>query len=745
MISDLSLIPAAETSLSASSAPLAQPTVAPLAGAQLLGFAVPAAEAADFLRQPLEVRIEVRNLLTLFTVIHRADRKIAACKKLARETACSWKTLYRKYCLYVKGGQKEDASGRPSGAYYEPHDWRCLLKRYSNGGSGLPEAFVEYLVNEYAKTTREKDAFRSLHQRLELDWLKGVSIPGYGTADEWYAARHEPRPCREFLHPAERPRGWSYENLLTVVNKALPRAEHKRAAQGHLSRSANHFSAQLRRDRSQLLPFQLLTMDDVRLDLQALMFVDGRWQVVYVEALFVIDVATGYILAYGLKGAATRGEDTEQGRKAGTKMSINGRDVRHIVLQTLRRTGLAPWPMTLLCEGGTAKLDQADEVALLTQLTGRFDLESTGKGRGTLLKSGFREEWGMPHVKGWVESLFRKVHTMLNHLPATTGRRYDLSRGDLPARIDYTKAIIARAEKLVPGPLDPRQPIFQQLRLPVLTVDEVNGTVGEMVHALNWRINHKLQGFDQVFEWRDAAGQWRTMDELNALPPEARTGIDLHARMEAPAERLQRLLIPHMDGFERLPEEALLPLYLEKRLATVNGARISIQAKELSTEPLRYRLPEDEGLEEYERREKGVLLYLDADLATAHLTDATDGSYLCALERELPTDMTDQKAILRDGGAVHREREAELDHVRAYLTPTEEAHAAMREHNEDVLEAATVPGVSLARAMREAKARPAPKNPRASSPFTRKPDPALNAERARQTAAHAAIARDLID
>jgi hypothetical protein len=196
-----------------------------------------------------------------------------------------------------------------------------------------------------------------------------------------------------------------------------------------------------------------------------------------------------------------------------------------------------------------------------------------------------------------------------------------------------------------------------------------------------------------------------------------------------------------MADFERLPEAALLPLYLEKRLATVSGGRISIQAANLSTEPLRFKLPDDEGLEEYEGREKGVLLYLDADLSTAHLTDATDGSYLCSLTRERAIDMTDPKAILRAAGEVHREREAELDHVRAYLTPTEEAHAAMREHNEAVLTNA----VSLAQGMRNAKERPAPKRPRGDSPFTRKPDPAANAERARRTASAAAIARDLID
>lgn len=646
----------------------------------------------DYMRLPAKERLYIDRNLHLFRLIEASDGPLtqrcevaaAAARREGFGRGWSRQQIYRRYRLWSEGGAKLDADGQPTGCTFESRDWRALVRNYHPGHTGLPQEFIAYLVQLWSETTREKDAWRGVYSRLIRCWLSGESIPGYGYAQDWYRAQGWIMPQARMVRPQDLPTGWSESNLARALKKALPRKSQRRAAQGQVNRMATAWSAQLMRDRSQLMPMQLWTIDDVRLDLQARMFVDGKWQIVYVDALFALDVATGFVLAYGIKGMAIRGDGTELGRAPGTKMAIDSRDVRHLVLQVLERFGIPEYKSTLLCEMATAKLSGDDERSFTQLLQDRLEIDYTGMGRGQLLRSGFAEEWGRPGLKGWIEAYFRKLHTSINHLPGTTGRRYELTRGDHASRVRYTQQIIRRAEKLIDGPLSPDHPLMEQLNFPILSVEEVNGLVGEIVDALNWRTRHHLQGFERVFEFRDAEGQWRPEAELARMDPAERVGIELQPRMESPAERLQRLIRTHAPHFQKLDPAVLCALYSDKRSATVRGGRIAIQDHRLSNDRLVFS-GEDSCLDGYEGRQNSVLAYIAPDYSHAVLSDVFSGAHVATLWREERVDLCDEAALARRAGEVHRAQEEDLARVRDYLGPHEQLLSSMRDNNEAIL------------------------------------------------------------
>lgn len=650
------------------------------------------ADFKEFLMLPEDERAYVIRNIRLFAHIDESEgplmRRCAHAALLARRDGLGrgWSKdgIYRRYRLFTDGGRKLDAQGNPDGPVFEPGDWRTLLRQYSCGKDGLPTEFVAYLVQLWSQTTREKDSFRGVCLRLYRAWLADEEIPGYGHASAWYTERNRMMPYGNILRKQDLPDGWSECNLSRALKKALPRKSSRRAAQGQANRVAVRWGEQLLRDRSQLKPLQLWTIDDVRLDVQARMFVDGKWQIVYVDALFALDVASGYVLAYGLKGMATRGDDTEAGRAAGTKMSIDSRDVRHLLTDVLKRFGLPPYKSTLLCEMATAKLSKDDEIAWTHLLGSQLEIEYTGMGRGQLLKSGFGEEFGRPQMKGYIEAFFRKVHTTLNHLPGTTGRRYELSRGDLPERIRYTQRLLKQAEARIGEPLRPDHPIMAQLQVPLMSVEEINGVVGEIVHELNWRTGHNLQGFDMVTEYVDERGVWLKEEELYQLAPDARQQVQLHRRMEAPAERMQRLCRAIAAPFEKLDPIVLAALYTEKRACTLRAGIVAIQDQRISSDRLVFAC-KDNSLDGYDGQDGALLAYVSPDYSHIVVADRSSGAHLSTLWREQRVSLADTDAIGKRAGEVHRAQESELAHIRSYLGEEETAFARMREQNDAVL------------------------------------------------------------
>lgn len=578
--------------------------------------------------------------------------------------------LAADYQLYTRGGQKQNSLGKKSGPTYAPRDWRIFLPNYTNGEaqSALTNApFVRHVQRLFADTCREDATGNALHERLLDQWFAGESIPGYGTLSQWCAAQGRPVPHGPLARSREenRPAGWSPKNLIRMLPSQAKRVYIQRGE--HAAHSS--WGDQLLRDRSRLMPFQLVTFDDVRFDLKVIQPIPGKAaQIVAPEAIFALDVGTGMILAKAVLGTYTRDADGDGGR-AGTKRAFQHADMRWLMTKMLEQYGLPQdWQMHVLLENASASMSAADQQAF-ERLTG-IQFDKTGLIRQKLTSSGFVEQGGMPWQKGWVEALFRLVHTRINHLPGAIGSRYDLTDGRQAQQERYTlKTLLAAHEKGIP---------ISELDLPILTIDEFHSLLDEYVARINWRINHRLQGFHEVYELGLRDGRHLRHDDPMAAQLMT-VGTQLSARMEAPAERFARL----MQGHTMRPAHPreLLPLSMDKKPVTVAAERVTISQR--GRDPLVFRDADTaHHLAQWNGRAKALLGFISSDESQIHLfTNDGDLTYICSPRRVGRIDITDEHAILARAGEVHRGRE-EVRHYAADLMADQEIDLRnMREHN----------------------------------------------------------------
>lgn len=412
-------------------------------------------------------------------------------------------------------------------------------------------------------------------------------------------------------------------------------------------------------------------MDDVDFDIKALMWDNGQARTVRPKGMFLLDVGTGRILKYGIKAADMRVED-EGNSKAGTKRSLNTDDAKYLFLQAIEEIGLPDYPVHLLLENATADFSVSDKKAFAALMAGRIEIENTGMIKGKILKSGFKQEGGMPWQKGWVESWFRGLHTRINHLPGTIGRRYDVTKGDHAAKEAYA---VATVKKALERGIDP-----STLELRVLSFDQFKLILDEYVQRINWRCNHKLQGFDRVFEYEIEPGDFIGFDDpqRSSLIPVGATMIE---RMEAPQERWDRLC--ETVTFTIPKPQELIPLYLNRRKVKVRHERIQFTDKKFSVDQLVYRDQDSRALlADLNGRE--VMAFIRDDLELIHLTDLEYG-YLGTVGRQRRVDLTDDRAMQLKIREVARNRETVRAEARQIAAPLEEKLAADRAHNDALL------------------------------------------------------------
>jgi hypothetical protein len=597
----------------------------------------------------------------------------AAAKFFTGRRGFSCGSLIRDYLLWTGGGQKPDSRGCRSGTAFSARDWRLFVPGYNNGRPDAAlsnTAFARYVRQLHADTCREDATGNALQARLLDEWFAGREIPGFGNIRNWNARRGQPVPNDPIRRPCYYPSGWSADNL----RRMLPQSRASRALVQRGEHAAHDFwGDQLLRDRSKLMPFQLVTFDDVRFDIRVVMpLPGGKAQAVTPVAVFALDVATGLILAKGVVGSYTREADSDGG-KEGTKRAIQQADVRYLLHSILERFGLpADWKMRILLENASASLDETDR-RIFERLTG-VEFETTGLVHRKLVKSGFVEQGGMPWQKGWIEAFFRLLHCRMNHLDGTIGARYQLKPGDLGEKVKYALRMIEEArDKDVP---------LTNLQLPILTMDEFGELLDEYVLRLNWRIAHKLQGFGRVFEIEASPGAFLRHDDSRAAEF-IRDVMPLRVRMEAPAERFARLMQGHR--MQKIHPRVLLPLALDKRPVSVRSGRVTIN-RAGQDNLVFHDVESAEALDAFDGREKAFLGFMAVDESCLHLfTNDEKLRYVASPRNVRRVDVANKDAILCRAGEVDRGRNRISDEVADLLAPREERFVAMRTHNADAL------------------------------------------------------------
>lgn len=616
-------------------------------------FKIPLSDQVEYATLSAAERIRIFDLLKIFEAISHAKKKIKACKSLSAamhgKRGFKWKTIYRLY-----------------GEYIEEYNWRVCIRKYRGRFNPKPQEFFKFIGKLVSECAGRTDVGVAARDRLINDfWFAGKEVPGYGTFAQFWSKTQCDKPIPRALRdvPPFVPEGWSYSRIAAIIRKVSARDSAVRMLTAHSFHATHSSWTQLLRDKSKLKPMQLVTFDDVELDIQCLFKVKNKFQVCTAQAVMALDVATGMIVGHGVR-PIYKDEDSHK------KRYLTRNEVNAVFLNMLHTHGLpANYKMHLLLENAAATFNKNDRALLETMFPGNFEIENTRMADRRLLKNGFCESHGLPYQKGWIEAAFRPLHTRLAHLPGTTGMRYDMRREDHEDKVKYALSVIEKAEK--------KGIEIERLKFPVLTEDEFLPILDRIVKIFNARTNHKLQGFDYVYETMLDDCSFVRREDCVDWPAEMLAGREFTRRLESPIERFHKLA--QHEEFVKVSMSALFPLMQVKREVVVRNNRITIQDESFSSERLYY---ESRALENFHG--ETFIAAFTADHETAWLFKKNLG-YVCAVPRQGRIDITNQSAITRQSGIVHRERIKEVEKAAEMLSDRNNYYKEMRTHNAAIL------------------------------------------------------------
>lgn len=666
----------------------------PLASAPALrAYDIPDADRTEFLRcVSIEERSRVRELLLVFGEMEKARTLKEGAARAAgerRHLGRGWeaKTLLDLYRVYINGGYKP-GDWRKQGARFARHDWRALVRDYRRSDeAGLPEEFATFWKGVFAEFRGRDDCVRAAWRHLIHNiWLAGKPVDGFGTVDQWCARHGRARPNPVLIRLADLPHGWGERNLRRLL--PLRRATRKRLAHGYLEAHA-HQPDMVLGDRSHLLPFGRVLLDDVRPDMRSLWFgTGGRGEIVYPLMVLGLDISSGVDLANVTKPRALKDPENPKGGRHGVTRDMS----RLVVCNILRQWGLPPHPITFVHENAAACLDTETKALLSDAFGDRIRFESTAIFRERMLAHGFTESGGCPWDKAQIEVFFRLLATQTANLPGATGPRFDKQHGELREAEKYALACLDRAN----GAAD----IIAALRSPILRFEHLDEHLQAALRLLRFRTQHALQGFDQLVEWRLDGGPWRPEAELATLSPEQMDRAEIVRRLESPAERFVR----KMHGLQFTPVDPDLLDYIsgERRKVRVRSGKITWGDVNRGSAPLVFREAGHTLLEDdYEGEEFEAALAPDA----SRVVLARDGRLVGSVAQQGRVNLADREAVLREAGRVRAARVADRDTMRGYLADADQRMESLIAHNERVLGAVEAPRIAApAETRRQTKA-----------------------------------------
>lgn len=637
-------------------------------------FGIAAHEQLEFVRLPKKEQVRIIDLLGAFKTIGEFDGKkgdafAAVAAVNGGRKGFSIKSLERLYASYIKSG----------------YDWSVLTHKWRGSKPGQPREFKDFIMRLALECRGRTDVIGGVCDRLFHDfWAAGKPVPGYGTFKDFWDASQPDRPYPSKIR-AKRPfvpQGWSRGNIQKLLAAAAPRkgAMRLRAAYGELR--AHNAESQLRRDMSNLKPLQLVTMDDVELDIQVMFKIGPYMRLRTAQAIVAMDVASRMIIGWGVRPILVD-KDLPYVPEGSGKL-LTRKDVNAVLLSAILRYGLpANYPMRLLLENNSARLNRLDEDMLMTMLPGRFVIENTRMACREFANYGLLDKHGFPFQKGWLESSFNPLHIRLCHLPGATAPRFDDRHSVHEKIVEYCESLEKRAEA---KGID-----MSRLKFPALTEEEFFLVFERIVNIFNNRTNHKLQGFRTVYECLLPNGEFCRRENLPpALSAEELAELNFEARPESPFERWARLRA--QNEFTRVETPALYPCMCDKRLVKVRNGEIKIEISSFRREPLYFRSPK---LRELEGRE--LIAAFTPDHKTAWLFTKEEG-FVCGAPSVDFVDITDQEAIIRQSGIVFRDRMVEAKKMSEHLAEIGNTYSEIRTHNEAVLKNNAQIGVAMANA-----------------------------------------------
>lgn len=504
-------------------------------------FAVPTADLADFRTHAEARRSEVLYTLRVLSRLHTRIAEIGKMRAL-KEIA----SLHR----HAMPGLSAVSLDRKYKAYLE-HGWRGVVRNFK-APNEQPEALRQEVRRGVELNHRSvEEALEQLRER----WQAGEEIAGYGTWIDYFSDKFPERPVPKTWPRGFYPPGFSVRNL----RRYGPTKGGRVLLQRGVAASKKHFPS-VKRDPSSLRPLELITIDDFELDALCVFPGDQQHkpQIGRVAGLLAIDVATRKKLVWGLGQCLERTEEQPDGTMKTVRTSIARVDVQHLIFQLFERYGLPDYTVTILCENAAARISPELELCLETLFDGRVQVRRTSMFDHKVLTNGFIDHGGSPWEKGWIEAVFNQLW---NYLGATKGYKGANQRLGKPAGLDEaikaTKVFLGQGDRGLNLPPD----VITQLRLPFLSLEELNAAFTWACDLSDRRSKHNYIGFARITEFQIEEGQDPvSISELALLPPERQMQVIPIERAESSLERWGRLM--REVQIQKIPQAVLSLLLL---------------------------------------------------------------------------------------------------------------------------------------------------------------------------------------
>lgn len=658
----------------------------PAVGTPQLLWDVPDCDQPTWKQIDRDERVRVRELWAAFKEMRAARTlKAGAMSAAIARAHLGWgwsaKALLNLYRAYTQGGHKP-GDYRKIGPVYRAGDWRILLRTYSGFESSLPEEFKRWVCEQWSQFHGRSDVVAALWRHVVYEvWLKGQPVPGYGTVDEWCLRAGRARPHPLLLRPGELPDGWSEDTFRRLLPKR--RATREQAGKGYLA--AHAFQPdQVLGDRRALMPLQYVPMDDHRGDCRVVWSAGSSIEIVYPLLVMGLDAATGVDVANVAKPRALQSPEAESADERKVRHGVTQDMADLVVIRTLAKFGLPPWPITFVHENAAACVSTWLKHALHELFGDRVQFEATSIFTERMYDHGFTASGGAPYDKASMESFWRLLETQGARLAGATGPRYDTQPPELKEVERYTLALVQRAGGLAE--------VVQRLAKPLPEFSEWHAATEDALRLFRFRTNHKLQGFDYVREWRRSPQEnyqpWETYLALSAAEQDAiAKSDDKHAlvrRLECPAERFCRLL----QGVQLTPIDPDVITWLEgpRFPVTIRNGKVTIDRAQFGNDPLVFRETDHPLLvEEYEGRTFEAAVASDA----SRIVLTHEGRFLGSVAQQGRVNLADRDALHREQGRVRAARVQERERFAGYyLADQADAVAQLRAHNDAVIASA---------------------------------------------------------
>lgn len=540
-------------------------------------------------------------------------------------------------------------------AYTKQKDWVCLVNRskcpvaWRKTSVGLPPAFLKFCATRFSQFRRD-DAKRQAVLAIKRQWRTGRNPDGQEEVIPGYEAGWNSR-VRELI-----PKGWHYSNITRQIKKTgrFTKSVRALAHEGHAAAKA--LLPKILRTRAELRFLEEVTFDDVRTDWLIFNPTTGKPEELWL--LVARDTATAMVLGFVMHPASERPD--------GTATHLGLKQMKQLAGWLLERYPLPPYVVKWIVERGTATLSQGVAMALGELLGNRIEVHFTSMIGGSS-PVGYREKAkGNSTGKAGHESDNRLFHTQGSYIAGQTGSRWDIRPADLIARGEEAVEIWALRDKLP-------EYLRNQVEVPLLTLNQAREHLTRICHEKNLRDDHKLEGFNEVLEWFDPqAGQWQPQ---NTFPG---GDVKIRKRMERPYERALRL----MQGLEWTPiSPAIITAFYEhseKAVTVQDSGEISFSVDGRKFVYRNGGVPLVPGT-------KALAYFHEDEPRFIYLTDGKGTILGTWIRRDRISDREALEDAFRYTALAKR---AVADAAKELAAPERAALAAMRAHNEQLMQLA---------------------------------------------------------